>query len=109
MASNGREYLIDQSLTCLEEELDPDHFFCVNRQVMVNIDAVDHAAPTAHRKLRLSVTPPPSGRKSSSAKPAPPPSSSGWGFRIAQSSTKQKFIKSSIFPNEYHHERKILK
>ena len=26
---------------------------------MVNIDAVDHAAPTAHRKLRLSVTPPP--------------------------------------------------
>lgn len=59
MASNGREYLIDQSLTCLEEELDPDHFFCVNRQVMVNIDAVDHAAPTAHRKLRLSVTPPP--------------------------------------------------
>lgn len=58
MASNGREYPIDQSLIRLEEELDPAHFFRANRQVMVNIDAVDHAAPTAHRKLRLSVTPP---------------------------------------------------
>lgn len=58
VASNGREYPIDQSLTCLEEELDPDHFFRVNRQVMVNIDAVDHALPIFHRKLRLSVTPP---------------------------------------------------
>ena len=45
MASNGREYPIDQSLTYLEEELDPDHFFRVNRQVIVNIDAVDHALP----------------------------------------------------------------
>lgn len=49
VASNGREYPIDQSLTCLEEELDPDHFFRVNRQVMVNIDAVDHALPIFHR------------------------------------------------------------
>lgn len=41
----GQEHIIDLSLNKLMEQLDPERFFRANRQVLVSIDAIDHAEP----------------------------------------------------------------
>lgn len=55
---NGEEHIIDLSLNKLTEQLDPDLFFRANRQVMVGIDAIDHAEPYFNGKLLVAVRPP---------------------------------------------------
>lgn len=54
----GREHVLDIPLNKLEEQLDPDRFFRVNRQMILNIDAIDRAIPTFKGKIKVVVRPP---------------------------------------------------
>ena len=58
VTKSGQEHIIDLSLTRLEEQLDPQCFFRANRQVIVCIDAIVHAAPYFNGKIILHVKPP---------------------------------------------------
>ena len=58
VCSNGQECIIDLSLNKLTEQLDPDCFFRANRQIIVGIDAIDHAEPYFNGKLIVVVRPP---------------------------------------------------
>ena len=58
VTKSGQEHIIDLSLTRLEEQLDPQRFFRANRQVIVCIDAIVHAAPYFNGKIILHVKPP---------------------------------------------------
>lgn len=55
---NGKEHVLDLSLNKLEEQLDPSHFFRVNRQMILNVDAIDRAIPSFKGKERVVVHPP---------------------------------------------------
>jgi DNA-binding LytR/AlgR family response regulator len=54
----GKEHSIDFTLDALEEELDPEVFFRANRQLMVNINAVQKFEDYFGGKLALKLTPP---------------------------------------------------
>lgn len=53
----GREYLIDQTLTSLCEILDPIKFFQVNRQFIIGIDCITEMVPHSKGRLRIYTTP----------------------------------------------------
>lgn len=55
---NGKEHILDLSLNKLEEQLDPTQFFRVNRQMILNIDAIDRAVPSFKGKVKVVVHPP---------------------------------------------------
>lgn len=55
---SGQEHIIDLSLNKLTDQLDPDRFFRANRQIIVCIDAIDHAEPYFNGKLVVAVRPP---------------------------------------------------
>ncbi|RGN31634.1 LytR/AlgR family response regulator transcription factor [Bacteroides oleiciplenus] len=57
VTKSGQEHIIDLSLTRLEEQLNPKRFFRANRQVIVCIDAIVHAAPYFNGKIILHVKP----------------------------------------------------
>ncbi len=51
---NGEKYLLDSAtLDEIEEVLDPDCFYRVNRQFIVNIDAVHAVKPVENAKLQI--------------------------------------------------------
>lgn len=54
---NKREYILDLSLNKLEEQLDPELFFRVNRQMVINIDAIDRAVPFFKGRIKVFVNP----------------------------------------------------
>lgn len=54
----GEEHIIDFSLNKLMEELNPKYFFRANRQIIICIDAIIHAAPSFNRKISVTVKPP---------------------------------------------------
>lgn len=54
---DGREHVISLSLNKLEEELDPELFFRVNRQIIINIDSIDKAIPYFKGKIKLIIRP----------------------------------------------------
>ena len=54
---SGQEHIIDLSLNKLTDQLDPDRFFRANRQIIVCIDAIDHAEPYFNGKLVVAVRP----------------------------------------------------
>ena len=58
VTSNGREHILDLSLNRLEEQLDPSQFFRVNRQMILNVDAIDKAVPSFRGRIRVEVYPP---------------------------------------------------
>ncbi|ELR72807.1 Two-component system response regulator [Fulvivirga imtechensis AK7] len=41
MSKSSEKYIIDKTLTELEEELDPEYFFRANRKYLVHIDAIE--------------------------------------------------------------------
>lgn len=49
---NNQEHVLDLSLNKLSEQLDPDRFFRANRQIILCIDAIDHAEPYFNGKYR---------------------------------------------------------
>ncbi len=55
---DNRHHVLDCTLENLEEELDPDSFFRANRQVMVNIDAVQKIENHFGGKLKVRLNPP---------------------------------------------------
>lgn len=55
---NGREHILDLSLNKLEEQLDPAQFFRANRQMILNVDAIDQAVPSFKGKIKVVVHPP---------------------------------------------------
>jgi len=55
---NGKEHILDLALNKLEEQLDPSQFFRVNRQMILNIDAIDRAVPSFKGKIKVMVHPP---------------------------------------------------
>lgn len=55
---SNQEHIIDLSLSKLSEQLDPDRFFRANRQVILCIDAIDHAEPYFNGKISVTVRPP---------------------------------------------------
>lgn len=59
---SNQEHIIDLSLNKLMEQLDPDRFFRANRQIILCIDAIDHAEPYFNGKLSVTVRPPFKGK-----------------------------------------------
>ena len=53
----NRHYLVSQTLEKLEEILDPKHFFRINRQCIVNIDAIESMEVVSKSRLKLSLSP----------------------------------------------------
>lgn len=55
---SGREHILDLSLNKLEKQLDPVQFFRANRQMILNVDAIDQAVSSFKRKIKVVVHPP---------------------------------------------------
>lgn len=52
---NGNSFTISQSLNDLEQQLNPDSFFRVNRQYMVNIESIDKLTNFFKHKMTISL------------------------------------------------------
>ncbi|HKL14539.1 MAG TPA: LytTR family DNA-binding domain-containing protein [Balneolaceae bacterium] len=48
---------VDQSLDALEEELDPDQFFRINRKYIVNLDSIEEMVLWSRSRIKLFLTP----------------------------------------------------
>jgi len=51
--SEGRNYLLDSSLESLEDELDPDTFFRINRKFFINIHAIKDMVSYTNSRLQI--------------------------------------------------------
>ena len=58
VTANDMEHILDLSINKLEEQLDPSMFFRVNRQMILNVDAIDQAIPSLKGKIRVMVAHP---------------------------------------------------
>lgn len=54
---NGKEHILDLSLNKLEEQLNPTQFFRINRQMILNVDAIDRATPYYKGKIKVLIHP----------------------------------------------------
>ena len=48
---------VDQSLDALEEELDPNQFFRINRKYIVNLDSIEEMVLWSRSRIKLTLTP----------------------------------------------------
>lgn len=55
---SGKKYLLENTLSQLEEQLQPDSFFRINRHLVVNIEAVKTVHTWHGGRLKLEVLPP---------------------------------------------------
>jgi len=55
---SGREHLIDFKLKELAEHLDPKQFFQINRQFIINLEAIAELQPFSKSRLKVMSTPP---------------------------------------------------
>lgn len=55
---NNQEHILDLSLNKLAEQLEPGRFFRANRQIILCIDAIEHAEPYFNGKISVTVRPP---------------------------------------------------
>jgi two-component system LytT family response regulator len=53
--AGGREYLLRETLTRLERELDPHEFVRIHRSAMVRLDRVGDLLPTVHGDFRVTL------------------------------------------------------
>jgi DNA-binding LytR/AlgR family response regulator len=51
----GNRYLVDYTLERLEEELDPQYFFRLNRRFIIHIDAILQVKPYFNSRLKLDI------------------------------------------------------
>jgi len=51
----GNRYVVEYKMESLEEQLDPQQFFRLNRSFIVSIDAIDQVKPYYNSRLKLSV------------------------------------------------------
>ncbi|MEM9362099.1 MAG: LytTR family DNA-binding domain-containing protein [Bacteroidota bacterium] len=54
---NGKRYIIDYTLESLEEIIDPQQFFRVNRSFLVNINSIKDVLVYSNRRLKLVLHP----------------------------------------------------
>ncbi|MFT3679536.1 MAG: LytTR family DNA-binding domain-containing protein [Ferruginibacter sp.] len=54
---NGTKYLLESNLGQLEEQLQPDHFYRINRHLLVNIEAVKKVHTWLGGRLKLEIAP----------------------------------------------------
>ncbi|HPS13814.1 MAG TPA: LytTR family DNA-binding domain-containing protein [Prolixibacteraceae bacterium] len=54
-ASDGRNYLLDQTLEVIEELIDPELFFRINRKYLVAIDSITDVHTYSNSRLKLKV------------------------------------------------------
>ena len=54
---NGSRFLLECNLSQLEEQLHPDHFFRINRNLLVNIEAVKKVHTWLGGRLKLDILP----------------------------------------------------
>jgi len=54
-AVDGRNYLLDQTLEVIEQLVDPEHFFRINRKYMVSIEAITDVHAYSNSRLKLKV------------------------------------------------------
>jgi two-component system, LytTR family, response regulator LytT len=54
----AKKYLIDHALDELETQLNPKHFFRINRKLIVHAQAIQKISPHFNGRLKLEVTPP---------------------------------------------------
>jgi DNA-binding LytR/AlgR family response regulator len=54
---NNNKYLLENNLTQLEEQLQPKKFYRINRQLMVNIDAITKVHTWIGGRLKLEISP----------------------------------------------------
>lgn len=54
---NGAKYLLENNLSQLEEQLQPNHFYRINRHLLVNIEAVKKVHTWLGGRLKLEVSP----------------------------------------------------
>jgi len=54
---NGTKYLLESNLSQLEEQLQPDNFYRINRHLLVNIEAVKKVHTWLGGRLKLEVLP----------------------------------------------------
>lgn len=54
---SGKQHILDQPLSKLEEELDKDHFFRINRQYIVSVDSIRRIEPFFLNKMRIHLLP----------------------------------------------------
>ncbi len=57
VTASNKSYVIDKTISELEEGLSPELFYRANRQLLVHHDAVDRVYHYYHGKLRISVEP----------------------------------------------------
>lgn len=57
MTTEGKKYLIDGNLEGLEEVLDPDLFFRVNRKLIVKVEAIVKVKPMLSSRLQVFLKP----------------------------------------------------
>ena len=55
---DGASHVVDFPLSRLEEQLDPDHFFRANRQMLLSVGAIDRIEPYFNGKVSVTVRPP---------------------------------------------------
>jgi len=53
--AGGREYLLRETLTRLEGELDPHEFVRIHRSVLVRFDRIGDLVPTVHGDYRVTL------------------------------------------------------
>lgn len=58
ISRNNEQYLVENTLDRLEYRLDPDMFFRINRQYIVNINAIKSGIPHDSVRIKLEVEPP---------------------------------------------------
>jgi DNA-binding LytR/AlgR family response regulator len=54
---NGNRFLLENNLTQLEEQLQPNKFYRINRQLLVNIDSVSKVHTWLGGRLKLDLAP----------------------------------------------------
>lgn len=54
----GQSHVVDLPLSRLEEQLDPDRFFRVNRQVLLSVGAIERVEPYFNGKVSVTLRPP---------------------------------------------------
>ena len=54
----GRKYIIDSTLTKMEDKLDPDRFFRINRKFIISLDAINNMFAYSKSRVKIELDPP---------------------------------------------------
>ncbi len=57
VTKNNEKYLLDQSLESIEHKVDPNHFFRINRQVIVGFDSIQQMIVWSKSRVKLELKP----------------------------------------------------